>query len=233
MKARLSLNQTEDDRRQLVRQVLSDPPTVHPAAPNGRVWQTQPSCYEWLARHAKPGSRSLETGAGVSTVLFAAWGCDHLAVVHDGSDVVAVRRYCEDRGIDLSGVTFDVRPSEQALPSLDRPDLDLFFIDGGHAYPLPVIDWFYGGAQLRRGGLVIFDDVNLAAVRTLVDGFVERDPRWERIAGTGKWRAYRRHSEGPLAEEESAQSFFADAGRPWTKVWRDRAKRTVKGALRR
>jgi len=110
-----------------------------------------------------------ETGAGVSTVLLAAWGCKHTSVVPSSDEAASLVDYCSHHGIVTDLLTFDLRPSEIALPEMrDGPTFDLLLIDGAHAFPQPTIDWFYGGALLRRGGVVVFDDVNLPAVSTLL-----------------------------------------------------------------
>ncbi len=200
---------TERQRLAIAREIIASPPVVHPGAPNGKVWNTEQSCYELMAGHVRPGSRTLETGAGVSTALFAAWGCDHTAVVPFADEATAIAAYCHEAGIDTSTLRFDLRPSERALPELiGSSPLDLVFIDGAHGFPMPIIDWFYGAGLLRRGGVVVFDDVQLPAVSTFLNTYVELDDRWERIGGTPKWRAYRRLSEGTLSEHESRQPFF-------------------------
>ena len=62
-----------ENRIATVRMVTDSPPVVHPEAPGG-VWRTTRECYELMANHVGLGSRTLETGAGLSTALFAAWG---------------------------------------------------------------------------------------------------------------------------------------------------------------
>jgi hypothetical protein len=189
--------------------VIADPPIVHPDAPNGSAWRTSRRCYEFLASELVPGARTLETGAGLSTVLFVAWGCVHTAVVPAPEEADAIARYCAGHGIDAGGLTFDLRASERALPDrADDGELDLVLIDGAHSFPLPMVDWFYGAGRLRAGGVVVFDDVPMPAVRSFLDSYLELDDRWERVAGTVKWRAYRRRSEGSLSEHESSQAFF-------------------------
>lgn len=210
-----------------VARVVDSPPPVHPTAPGG-VWGTTRSCYEFLANCVGPGSRTLETGAGISTVLFAAWRCDHLAVVPSPSQATTIETYCAENGISTDSLTFDLRPSEVALPHLaDSGSLDLVFIDGCHAFPWPIIDWFYGAGRLRRNGIVVFDDVNLPHVSLLVETFLEPDGRWQELETTPKWTAYRRLSEGPLSEEFTDQPFF-----PARKVkFRDRALRALKNTV--
>ena len=77
-------------RREWVDRVLSDPPAVHPEAPEDGVWRTEAGCYRFIADHVTAGCRTLETGAGVSTVLFAAWGCDHVAVVPAPGEIAVI-----------------------------------------------------------------------------------------------------------------------------------------------
>jgi hypothetical protein len=199
------------DRLALTRRILESPPLVHQDSPNKSVWSTEERCYEFMAGQVQPGWRTLEMGVGVSTVLFAAWGCEHVAIVPYAHEAKSIEAYCSEMGIDTSSLTFDLRPSEFALPDLveRRPTvMDLVFIDGGHSFPLPVIDWFYGAGLLRKGGIVIFDDIDLPAVGSLLDSYLDRDDRWQPMDASGKWRAYRRLSEGSLAEHESQQGFY-------------------------
>lgn len=98
------------------------------------------------------------------------------------------------------------------LPTLPKRELDLFFIDGGHGFPTPMIDWYYGAWRLRRGGFVVIDDIHLSAVRLLLD-YLDADLRWNAAERTGKWAAYERMSEGRLREEHSAQGFLKPPGK--------------------
>ena len=152
--------------------------------------------------------RNPETGAGVSTVLFAAWGCNHLCVVPDPRERDVILKYCADLGIETGALDFDLRTSEVALPAIPPDTLfDLVFIDGNHGFPLPIIDWFYGAGHLREGGVVVFDDLEVLQVSHWLEWFLDKDPRWEHLESTTKWAAYRRHSSGPLGELQGLQPF--------------------------
>jgi hypothetical protein len=211
-------------RLELITTVLGSPPKIHKFAPTG-VWNTNRACYEFMARQVRPGWRTLETGCGVSTVLFAGWGCDHLCVVPAPKEREGILEYCTEQGVDQASLSFDLRASEWALPDLP-PDAayDLVFIDGSHGFPLPIIDWFYGAAHLREGGIVMLDDRNLAQVNLLVEWFLDRDPRWELLQSTSKWAAYRRHSSGPLGEIQTFQPFIQSGDYPPLPSARDVAR---------
>jgi predicted O-methyltransferase YrrM len=190
-----------------IARVIADPPLAHPQAEGG-VWRTNLDCYEFLARFAAPGARTLETGLGVSTALFALWGTEHTCVVPDPDEVEAVRAWAAARDVDLGRMTFEIGPSDRVLPVLEPTELDLVFVDGAHNWPLSIIDWYYAAARLREGGVVVFDDVQLPQVRLGLFDFLQADPRWEPVAMTGKWAACVRRSSGSLAEGHQAQSFL-------------------------
>ena len=87
-------------------------------------------------------------------------------------------------------------------------ELDLVFVDGCHGFPSPIIDRFTGAASFEEGGIVVFDDVQLPQVFLLLSRFGEPDGHGESVAGTMKWKAFRRMSEGSLGEDWYSQPFF-------------------------
>lgn len=216
----------------LVDRLLADPPVVHIVdTPEGKkpgVWSTEASCYRFIAGVARPGMRTLETGSGLSTALFAALGTEHTCITPAAVEADHLRGYFDEQGIAGERVSFVLEPSHVALPGLTG-ELDLVLIDGAHGFPMPVIDWFYAGGRLRRGGTLIIDDTPLPAVRALLE-FLEPDPRWEPIERSGRWSAYRRLSEGPLCEGQWDQLFYAPrAPRPLARRVLGRARRELRG----
>jgi hypothetical protein len=191
------------DGRAVVDRLLADPPRVHEelyAPPELGVWLTERSCYELMAARCGPGSRTLETGLGVSTALFLSLGTEHTCVVPSENQVAVFRRYCEERAIPTDQLHVVLGRSEDVLPSLAIDALDLLFVDGSHGFPTPMIDWFYGARRLRRGGTVVLDDRGLPAVALLID-YLDADPRWLSVGRTPKWAAFERAEEGSLAED--------------------------------
>jgi predicted O-methyltransferase YrrM len=199
------------ERLALMREVLRDPPQVHAAtgAPGG-VWRSDAACYRFLAESVERGSRTLETGCGISTVLLTAWGATHSCVVASGSEVEVVKAYLDERDIDRTLLTFVQGPSEELLPLLRPRLLDAVFIDGSHGFPAPIIDWFYAARWLRQGGVLVVDDMNLPSVSTL-GWFLKRDPRWERVTEwPATWAGFVRRGSGDLAEDWEAQPFLGE-----------------------
>ena len=196
------------DRIASVGRVLADPPQVHLHPRANGVWSTDAECYEYMATLAKPGARTSETGLGVSTVLFALWGCQHTCVVHTETEVVACQQYLKSRRISADRVAFHIGPSERVLPNLALQDLDLVFVDGCHGFPLPAIDWFYAASMLRADGVAVLDDAQLLHVRLGLFDFLNRDPRWIRTRRRPKWVAYQRRESGTLSEEWEQQPFL-------------------------
>jgi predicted O-methyltransferase YrrM len=183
------------------------------------VWSTERACYELIASRCPPGARTLETGLGVSTALFLSLGARHTCVVPSDDEVEALRRYCEDRDISTHGLRVELGRSEDVLPRLETEPLDVVLIDGAHGFPTPMIDWFYGASRLRRGGVVVVDDLQLPAVGIMAD-FLDADPRWQPVGRTDKWAAFERLSEGPLAEDWYVQPFFPPPRARWRRLLR-------------
>jgi len=205
-------NHTPAERRSLVERLIADPPAVHHMSfedPSQMgVWSTEPSAYHFLAESWRPGWRTLETGSGISTLLLAGLGAEHHCVTPNAGEVERLLDYSAKHNISTERVTFSVGSSDVVLPSLELAEpLDLLLIDGGHGFPLPVIDWFYGARHLRRGGLLLIDDTPLPAVR-LLQWFLTADPRWTLVGEGTRWQAYRRENEGPVAEDWFEQPFF-------------------------
>jgi len=183
-------------------------------------WDTQTSstystdfeCYEFIAEHVGPGSQTMETGLGFSTLCLANAGCHHTAMFLDPAEEAPLRAWADEHGIDLTGVRFVVGPSDVSLRGLPDDPVDLFFIDGGHGYPVPQLDWFYGASRLPEGGVLVLDDLQLWGPRQL-DQFLGLDPRWERLASAFKWSGFRRLGSGPVAEEFDTQTFLPELSR--------------------
>ncbi len=207
--------QDASERQAAVDRILADPPVVHPmdrsVDPKMGVWSTDESCYRFIADRCSPGTRTLETGTGSSTVLLALLAAEHICCTAGQDEVDRVVEHCRSHAISTDTIRFEVGASHQTLPPLERAGIvrDLVLIDGGHGFPVPIVDWFYAAGMLRVGGALVIDDVHLPAVRVLQD-FLDKDPRWTSLAQTPKWCAWRRESDHGLAEDWTEQPFYVD-----------------------
>jgi hypothetical protein len=148
-------------------------------------WSVSSDTIRFLAAHTPADGATLETGAGLSTVLFAALGSRHICVCPDRTEADRILAYCEAEGIAASGLKFLIGLSENTLPALDAAPLDLVLIDGGHGFPIPVIDWYYTASKLKLGGILVIDDTHLWSCGLLVD-FLKHDPAWTSLGRIGR-----------------------------------------------
>jgi predicted O-methyltransferase YrrM len=146
-------------------------------------------------------SRTLETGAGLSTAVFAINGSAHTCIVPCADEIDRIKAWCAQSQVSSDRIEFHHGRSEEILPRLPADPLDVVLIDGAHGFPSPFIDWYYAGRRLREGGVVVIDDTHLWTGRVL-KRFLEEQPGWE-IAHKAPMRfaAFRRTGDaGELAD---------------------------------
>ena len=136
---------------------------------------------EWIETHARPGMRTLETGAGLSTIVFAASGARHTAVTPEAHEEAGVRAVCRELGVADDALEFIIGPSEDVLPALPETGLDLVLVDGAHGFPYAILDWWQLGRRLQVGGAMLLDDAYLPPVLAILDG-LRGVPAW-RVEG--------------------------------------------------
>lgn len=140
-------------------------------------WQASVHVLRFIDAHVGPDSRTLEVGAGVSTVLFALKAATHRCIAPFVYEIESIRAFCQQHGISLEKVTFDIGQSDQCLPKLEPAPLDLVLIDGNHGFPVPFLDWHYTAELLKVGGLCIIDDTQIWTGDVL-KRFLLQEPEW-------------------------------------------------------
>jgi len=163
-----------------LRELLDDPPRVHPSEGQLIAWGLQRPILEFLDAFVGEESKTLETGAGMSTILFALKGATHTCITPFPEEVDRIRNYCTQHRISLQKVDFRVDLSATVLPDLGSVELDVALIDGCHGFPTPFMDWYFTAAKLKTGGIVIVDDVHIWTGRVLKD-FLVSEPEWKLI----------------------------------------------------
>lgn len=143
-------------------------------------WAIGDDVLRYLDRVLEPGWTTVETGTGMSTLVFLVNGCRHTAISPAAREFDVIRAFCREHLIDTAEFNARADRSEQVLPVLGVTDIDLFLIDGRHAFPSPYVDFYYGAERLRTGGLMVVDDTHLLTGTVLRDFLVE-DTHWRTV----------------------------------------------------
>jgi Methyltransferase domain len=160
--------------------LLDDPPSIHEYKGKLIVWGLLRPILDFIDGHVNDRSKTLETGSGLSTILFALKGGSHLCITPSQVEVDRIRDYCKQHGVSLQNVDFRVDLSENVLPELGADELDLALIDGGHGFPTPFMDWYFISSKLKTGGILIVDDIGIWTGRILKE-FLISEPEWKLI----------------------------------------------------
>ncbi|MFM2314976.1 MAG: hypothetical protein RLZZ04_4252 [Cyanobacteriota bacterium] len=161
-----------------IQELLENPPLIHEEG-SGKMtsWQLSDQVLYFINENINENSVTLETGAGVSTILFALKSSHHTCINPSQEQVNRIKEYCHSHQISTDKIDFQVDFSEKVLPSLDINNIDLILIDGSHAFPIPFIDWYYTYRQLKVGGKMIIDDTQLWTGLVLKQ-FLTLEPEW-------------------------------------------------------
>ena len=150
------------------------PPGLHGHA---EFWGLAWEALAFIERTVQPGMATLETGAGASTIVFAAQGADHEAVTPSAEEAERITAECERRGIPTEKLRFRIGSSADVLRTWDARPLDLVLVDGAHAFPYPMLDWWFLAPHLKIGGLMLLDDAYMPPVAAVVD-HLRGSPAW-------------------------------------------------------
>lgn len=169
----------------------------------------------WLAGELAIGGRTLETGCGGLTPLFAAVSVAHTVVSPRPGDHERAAARCAVLGVPTDHVTFVAAPAHEWLPVAAAEGalapLDALLLSSGEGYPVPALEWFYAGAALRQGSLLVIDRVDVRASAELA-GFLRSDPhRWRHQATIDAAALLRACSDDPPGA-------IARAEQPWNRV---------------
>lgn len=145
-----------------------------------RSWRLGNESLQCINNYAKPGLNTIETGIGYSTIAFAASGSNHNVCFVDEQAKLNVIRYAEQNHIDVSHVSFVPGRSQYTLPGI-KAAIDFALIDGDHAFPMPVIDFYYIGMMTKVGGHILVDDMHIKSVYDIYE-FAKTSKWWECIS---------------------------------------------------
>jgi hypothetical protein len=208
--------------------VLDDPPKVHGGASGHYVlYKLADQVLHFIEDQVSEQSTTLETGAGISTILFALSHTAHTCVVPDAGQSERIRAYCVRNLIPIDRLRFEIGRSEDVLPRITLPKLDLVLIDGRHGFPTPFIDWYYTADALRIGGLLVIDDTQLWTGSVLKE-FLKSEDEWRLEHDFfPRTAVFRKLAEGSHSKSWTEQPYLVRRSTPRRK---DRFLRRVRRA---
>lgn len=137
----------------------------------------------------------LETGAGLSTLVFLSGNPDKLISI--APDKQLFERICTQIDffhLDRSVHDIYTELSEDMLPKLadsNNQYLDVALIDGGHGYPTVFVDFCFINKILKQGGILAVDDIQLRAVRELYK-LLRAQSDYRHICNVGKLAIFKK-----------------------------------------
>jgi predicted O-methyltransferase YrrM len=152
----------------------------------------------------------LETGAGLSTLVFLASAPSRVVTVAPNPDL-RDRIVAEAARLALDGprLEFHVGRSEDVLPDLAKVDaafVDMALIDGGHGMPTVFVDFCYINKILKNGAYLALDDIQLHSVRQLYL-LLKNQPGFDVVAHHGKLVVLQKTDDRRFLPEWGKQPF--------------------------
>jgi hypothetical protein len=144
-----------------------------------------------------PGSAdaSAETGCGFSTILFSNISRNHTSFCLDDrpeGKTSSVLFAQNNRHFKSESLRWVFGPTQETLPiHKDHAIYDFILIDGPHGYPFPELEYIFLFPHLRKGGLLLIDDVNIPTIGRMADILCE-DEMFDPVALIGGTLALRR-----------------------------------------
>lgn len=134
----------------------------------------------YLAEFGEGKVRTLETGTGLSTLVFAAANpARHFAINPDTALRARIYAEAANRGISMDNVEYHEQFSEYVLPDLAKANIvDVALIDGGHGWPAVFVDFCFANIMLRPGGIMVVDDILLFPCTQLYM-LLKHQPGWK------------------------------------------------------
>ena len=146
---------------------------------SGQSWPIGDKTKNFIYKNTNNKTKSIETGIGFSTFIFADRGCDHTVCFPIKYVKENVQKYAKEVNISLDNVEFIVGLSQSTLPKIKKR-FNFALIDGDHMFPCPMIDFYYINNLLDINGTLIIDDLQIPSVRILYD-FLIVSKKWSLI----------------------------------------------------
>ncbi len=133
--------------------------------------------------------RSIETGMGLSSVVFSNLGWDHTAIAPslvESNGIFAWIKQSKSRMLKQPRLIVEYSYVELAKQEYYGRNFDFALIDGNHAFPHVFLDYFYFSQMVKVDGYLAIDDINLPAPKKLFE-YTKEKSYWQVFKVTDKW----------------------------------------------
>ncbi len=159
----------------------------------------------------------LETGAGNSTLCFLyAKPASLISIAPDADLFRRILTSCQTHGVDSSPLEYHVDRSEWLLPKLaeacrnGKPKIDLALIDGGHGWPTVFVDFCYVNIMVRKGGIIVIDDLQLHSIKELGRFLRKQESSFTQVEDIGKALAFRKDTDDQFLPEWNQEAYIVE-----------------------
>ena len=112
-----------------IQEIIKNPPRLHQESSETLAsWKLSDEILYFIDQQVNESSKTLETGAGISTIIFAMKSSQHTCIIPDQQQVNRIKEYCHKNQISTDKIDFKIDVSQNVLPHLDIHNLDCILI---------------------------------------------------------------------------------------------------------
>lgn len=173
-----------------------------------------------IAKHAAsigPIRHSVETGSGMTTLLFSHLSEDHRVFALDGANSISQVR--NSPLFRSQNVTYVEGPTQVTLPSYVFPrNVQIALIDGPHGYPFPDLEYFYVYPIIEPGGLLLVDDIPIPSIARMFE-IIKADDMFELVDIVDDNMAFFRRTSAAMIDPHSDSWWLQGYNRAHFQKW--------------
>lgn len=158
--------------------------------------------------------RIIETGAGNTTITFSFLNPQTLiSICPDPALKERILEYCSDKNISTDALDIRLERSEIEFPKIalaqtgSNDKFDVALLDGGHGWPTVFVDFCYANMVLKKGGLLLTDDIQLYPVKELVR-LLNEQPEYECISKIQKIWVWKKVKDVEFLPQEGLEPYL-------------------------
>lgn len=138
---------------------------------------------------------TMETGTGLSTILFSHISMNHKVFALNDRNMTNVKT-CKI--FNSQNVEFIEGPTQKTLPFYNfSSKFSVVLLDGPHGYPFPELEYYYTYQHIENSGILIIDDIRIPTIHNLFS-FLKEEDMFELLEVVGGNTAFFRRTSAPL-----------------------------------